>query len=458
MSKKIIFIIIGVLAILAIGFIILTRGPSAEVEILQTPSGSTETRYLAFQIFTGTADPAIPLGGEAILSVLPTKASIASFVDNIASSIGTTGNEQQKLGFILGPISFDHSDADIRRMISDAFAIAEEKNIAVGFHIDDSMFWTKRTDLWNNPKNIEWTDWNGTTFPYRYVDWIQTTLPPQMCYNRPTIVSAVTREAKDVVGSSIAQGLAHLKSVNKEYLFAGVFAGWETHLADYRYYVKMVPSIATLMDKDGAPKVRIGYCALSNLGYSAANPPANIDAALDGVVRDFILLWAKNLNNAGIPKEKIYTHVAYIDEETYAKKYPLNAIERNLGISNPSYSALGRHSPFSTAFNDYSRPGFSTYPVEGMFDAIYRELANHPKTGWASSEGANVLPGADASADSSGINMETYLARMFNHGATLVNVFAWGMGGDAFKNSNPFRIATEGPEAIAAYRKFLNQQ
>ena len=212
--------------------------------------------------------------------------------------------------------------------------------------------------------------------------------------------------------------------------------------------LKNIPEPAVVVGGGGPAKERQG----------PANPPTNIDAALDGVVRDFILLWAKNLNNAGIPKEKIYTHVAYIDEETYAKKYPLNAIEKNLGISNPSYSALGRHSPFSTAFNDYSRPGFSTYPVEGMFDAIYRELANHPKTGWASSEGANVLPGADASADSSGINMETYLARMFNHGATLVNIFAWGMGGDAFKNSNPFRIATEGPEAIAAYRKFLNQQ
>src|SRR3989338_6809213 len=165
MSKKIILIVAGVLAILAVSFIVLTRGPSAEVELLQTPSGSAETRYLVFQIFTGTADPAIPLGGEAILSALPTKASISSFVDNIASTIGTTGSEQQKLGFILGPISFDYSDADIRRMISDAFAIAEEKNIDVGFNIDDSIFWTKRTDLWNNPKNIES---DGDIFLFRY--------------------------------------------------------------------------------------------------------------------------------------------------------------------------------------------------------------------------------------------------------------------------------------------------
>ena len=29
--------------------------------------------------------------------------------------------------------------------------------------------------------------------------------------------------------------------------------------------------------------------------------------------------------------------------------------------------------------------------------------------------------------------VETYLAKMFNHGATLVNIFSWGIGGEANK-------------------------
>lgn len=49
------------------------------------------------------------------------------------------------------------------------------------------------------------------------------------------------------------------------------------------------------------------------------------------------------------------------------------------------------------------------------------------------------------------MNMETYLARMFNHGATLVNIFGWGIG----DKDNPFRMATEGADSIAAYQKFL---
>jgi hypothetical protein len=37
------------------------------------------------------------------------------------------------------------------------------------------------------------------------------------------------------------------------------------------------------------------------------------------------------------------------------------------------------------------------------------------------------------------MSMETYLARQFNHGAVLVNVFGWGIG----EADNPFRIAAE---------------
>jgi hypothetical protein len=50
--------------------------------------------------------------------------------------------------------------------------------------------------------------------------------------------------------------------------------------------------------------------------------------------------------------------------------------------------------------------------------------------------------------------MESYLARMFNHGAVMTNIFSWGIGGEAMRN-NFFRKATENPGALAAYAKFL---
>jgi len=72
-------------------------------------------------------------------------------------------------------------------------------------------------------------------------------------------------------------------------------------------------------------------------------------------------------------------------------------------------------------------PGFSTYPRIGVFDQIQEERSLHGEPAWASSEGTNLLP--PGPAGNSGITMETYLARSFNHGATLVNVYSWGIGG-----------------------------
>ena len=104
------------------------------------------------------------------------------------------------------------------------------------------------------------------------------------------------------------------------------------------------------------------------------------------------------------------------------------------------------------AFGNHHRPGFSTYPQPGLFDDIYEELARHKQVGWASCEGTNLQLGSGPGQ--SGMNMETYLAKMFNHGGTLVNIFSWGIGGEANKNMS-FRVVTEGEEALRAYRKFL---
>ena len=105
------------------------------------------------------------------------------------------------------------------------------------------------------------------------------------------------------------------------------------------------------------------------------------------------------------------------------------------------------------AFSSAYRPGFSTYPEGATFKEIYSALAQHGSPGWISGEGVNVSPsGIPGEA-----NMETYLGRMFNHGAVMVNIFSWGIGGEAMRN-NFFRRATENPEAVAAYAKFLRHE
>ena len=102
------------------------------------------------------------------------------------------------------------------------------------------------------------------------------------------------------------------------------------------------------------------------------------------------------------------------------------------------------------AFNAASRPGFSTYPEGQIFEEIGAALAAHGAPGWMSAEGTNVSPGGMPGEPT----METYLGRMFNHGGVLVNVFSWGIGGEA-QRTNFFRRATENAECLAAYAKFL---
>ncbi len=390
------------------------------------PLTGTEPRYLAFQIFEGGPDPTIPF--DQVMVYTP-KAKIAAIAHDLVTTIGVTGGARAKLAFVLGPISFDHTDAEAQQIIDDGFAIALAENIAVGFHLDDAMFWSNRTDLIGDPANVEWTDFSGKLSTGLLLDWAQP--PARMCFNAPKIQAEVTRRAREVIGAEIVSQLAILKAQGKEHLFAGVIAGWESH-----------------MGQDVVTMERVGFHALANRGFGPGHPPSNVSAEVASIVAEFVGLWTSGLAQAGIDPTRIYTHVAFLTKAQFATlTVPPNATYEIL------VDMMRSSQRPSVAFAANARPGFSTYPVAGLFDQILEERSLHGVPEWASSEGTNLLP----PAGDSGMTMETYLARSFNHGATLVNVYSWGIGGPSFKETNPFRITTEGPEALATYRKFLSQ-
>ena len=392
-----------------------------------TAQDTPPTRYLAFQMFTGAPDSSVPIGGSGKnpLSPPPTKDEMSRFVARLIEQIGTTGDAQTKLAFIIGPLALDHTDAQLQQMIQDAFAIALEQNIAVGFHIDDSMFWARRSDLWQDPANIEWLDWEGTLNTGRRLDWgaEPTQISPQICLNSPAIQTAVRHLANDVIGSAISEGIATLETQGKAELFAGVIAGWETQIG-----------------RDFATNQYLGYCALTNRGFTKEHPSQNPDSELEQVVQEFIDLWASRLAEAGVNPDKIYSHTAVTSMQTYEQMDERSAL---------SYAQVNQFAPPSVAFGAHYHPGFSTYPQPGLMQQLYAELEKHGSPAWASSEGTNLMP----FSLTSGGSMETYLAQMFNHGAALVNIFGWGVGGEV--SANPFRGAAEAPDSLAAYRKFL---
>jgi hypothetical protein len=396
-----------------------------------------ETRYLAFQIFTYGPNPIIATMGEGTHpqpARFPDKAVLRDYIGDIKRRIGAVGDPKTRLAVVLGHLSFDHGDAEITRFIEDAFNLALETNVAVGFHIDDSMFWGRRKDLLSDPKNVEALDWDGTPSTGRRLDWSKepSAAPPQMCYNSKGIQREVQKRAA-LIGRAIQAGVNRLQQLKRPELFAGVIAGSET-----------------MIGQDFKTGKYLGYRALLNRGFSRKNPPQDMDVEREKVVQEFIDLWTKGLAEAGVSPQKIYSHTAFLSRRAFGGDDKQVTYMKRKG--EITYSQHNHFAPPSVAFGKYHRPGFSTYPQAGLFDDIYEEVARHKQVGWASCEGTNMQP--SSGPGQTGMNMETYLAKMFNHGATLVNVFAWGIGGDANKNID-FRVVTEGEEALQAYRKFL---
>jgi hypothetical protein len=220
----------------------------------------------------------------------------------------------------------------------------------------------------------------------------------------------------------------------KPELFAGVIAGWET-----------------MIGQDFKTGKYLGYRALINRGFSREHPPMDLDAEREKVVQEFIELWTTGLATAGVSPQYIYSHTAFLSRRAFkgGDEKDITYMKNDKGNT---YSQHNHFAPPSVAFGQHHRPGFSTYPQPGLFDDIYEELASHKQVGWASCEGTNMQP--SSGPGQTGMNMETYLAKTFNHGGTLVNIFAWGIGGEAMKNMD-FRVVTEGEDALRAYRKFL---
>ena len=384
-------------------------------EKVHAGDSDAEMRYLAFQMFTdgpgmGRDD------GDCGLTGAPDRAQIERFADRLAERIGLTGHGDARLAVVIGPLAFDHGDEQIRQVISDGFDVARDRGVAIGFHIDDSKFWGCREELLADQANIERIGWDAPPSTGQYLNWGEPwRLPPQMCLTAPAIRSAARDRAGAVIANSISRELAQTEAK----LFAGVMVGWETAIGI-----------------DFETRERTGYCALEGRGFGADTTRAMRDEALQDVVKGWIGLWAGELAAAGVPKNRIDSHIAFRPRQSH---------------NDPdSYPQAVGYSTIATAFGDDWLPGFSTYPDPDLFQEIHQEMSLRTIQGWASAEGANIIldPTGPYEPDA---DMEAYLSTMFNHGATLTVLFGWGLG----RAGEPFTSAAERDTALEAYRKFL---
>lgn len=377
-------------------------------------------------------------------------------VDGFTAKLGTTGDGRtRQLGFGAGIPVFVSNKLEIVSAIKQSFDTARRTNVAVHFNVDDHILWDERPDLWNwydptkkgynpdNRKNVEWYDWEGTPNKRRYVTPAGApSQSPHMCYNSPTVEKEVGRIVSQIVGPALREEISKLKQEQKQYLFAGLTVGSEAGFDDYSKIPKLseIPlnkdpmqaqsrellmQSATMMEEDKAPHRKVGYCSLTNAGYSKANPPADFNQALADVNQRFIEFWDKQFVDAGIPCSKIYTHVAA----------PLPQDHDN-------------DAPIWIAFNPYARPGWTTYPVQTLergLQPLYDELAKHGDPLWGGVE-ANAKPNA-------AVRWEEYLAWHYNHGAKIVGINTGASDKSLMAQLNKGAF---GDEAMAAYIKFLN--
>ena len=165
------------------------------------------------------------------------------------------------------------------------------------------------------------------------------------------------------------------------------------------------PELATMMTgRTACPRDRsaIGRCSIAVTAQASARRfPQR--AGSRNSSEETVAFWCEQFVDAGIPAEKLYPHVAA----------PGEGIE----IMN---------APIWTAFNKYSRPGWTTYPVGVLgesFKPLYDELKKHGNPPWAGVEANAGMPG-------SVVVWETYLAWHYNHGCVLVGVNMGATGQD----------------------------
>jgi len=312
-----------------------------------TPSG----------VFTCGGTPSAPLSEPQYVVIRacnpgPETGAGVAWVAEMLNTIGRKGSAARRLAFSDVIYSMEMTDAQIRSSLQQYFNTSESLDLPFLVHVDFEYFWKSRPDLWNwfdpaqpgydpeNKNNVEWSDWN-TPVKAHYLNWGSiVTLAPPICYESQE-VREVMRQKAGVIAAEINAWRNKLAASGRDYLFAGVDAGWETGI-DSLEGLDWVPA---------ADRKHLGYCALSRRGFSAANPPSDREYELSKAVRDFAEFESRLMADNGIPRAKIYTHIWAVDDYT----------------PHPP-SIQHEHAPLSAAVNGYSRPGVSIYP--GVYDAV----------------------------------------------------------------------------------------
>ncbi len=346
-------------------------------------------------------------------------------IPHIFGEIDPAGPYKYAFG-IAGPMLLTQSVAEMQDEIRLAFNAAEKYNVPVYFQLDDCNNYTTQfgsgalPKFYENPDWCEWVSfpvfsetWGGESngrLPYYWFNWGRwmhaSSFP---CFQSEGLRNFVVRQMKEGVLNPLNERLDALRKAGKEYLFAGMAIGWETHIPDYstgNTVLNINPSdlLVNVLANDRMQPweaARYGYHSLSILDKASYDLETLYD-----VIHDYSELLARTAYDSGIPKEKIYSHmVGFMSARTDLRT---------------TFAP-----PVRAAVNAYCTPGYTLSPVTCPYnlDTLVNEIrkADSDQDEFACAEGYDRgVNGSFAQADS-------YFDSMFGHGAALVTVFGWGI-------------------------------
>lgn len=330
------------------------------------------------------------------------------------------------VGFGLSPYLLGSSIAELQQMVNNGFDWAERHDMPVYFQVDDQNY----APAWfrDKPEMCEWVgfptpDRPKPRLPRFWFNWgVWGANPAIPCFESREYQRFVQKQLVEGVAKPVSRRLARLKKAGREYLFAGMAIGWETHVPTYEPGVPvymMDPSKPPTAINDTSPKqmerwemAQTGYHSLHLMGYSEARLRAEAikknlaipvlrNQLLFGVIQRHSARMAQWASRAGLPKERLFTHMVGIDSK----------------VETPSTHLP----PIWASVNKHSLPGFTLSSATAVYDLhnLHRKLV-----------AADRKAHAFACAETYFIKQHTteiwseFMNSMWQHGCVLIDV--WG--------------------------------
>lgn len=364
-----------------------------------------------------------------------------------------------------------------------ALDLAEHNKIPIFFHLDDQHAWWRSPELSHNPQMVEWSDFpkagqaSGPVVPRYWLNWgdpvaVYPASPP--CFGCPAFRAALSKRLRECVAQPIVQRLKSWRTRGQYYLFAGIASGNETSVPDFSrafagYAGKLedavgvdrtrIPPVTIHMSKEDM--VPVGYHSLSAMGYDwqsikhlaqAQGTSASIvvEQLLYKVAHDYAEFQAKTLCEAGIPKDRIYTHFTSSNYSLSGYAGTIKKQRNEWALDRPGSKNISP--PFASAVNPYSRPGFTIVHDAVNLNELVRQLNDaHASDGgraWAVVE--SYCNAGQPGKPLSEVDYREYLGGLLAHGAKVVNCYGWNI------DSGPY--AVRGSGVIPAVKNWLAGQ